>query len=262
MRSVAQPTPHAPGPMLRVATYNIHKGVRGLGPAKRLEIYNLQMGVAALDADIVCLQEVRLFHHQEAAFFNQTSYGWPEQGQAEFLAPAGYEVAYRTNAKTRFGEHGNALLSRWRLGDVGHHDVSDHAFEQRGLLHVPVHWQGMAVHVVVAHFGLIHSSRMRQVDRLAGFLRERVPAGAPALVAGDFNDWGERLDPAMRAHGLRRAGLQGQARRATFPSRLPVFALDRVYTLGLRCTGLQVPRGPSWARMSDHLPLLVELVLE
>ena len=47
---------------LRVATYNIHKGVRGVGPAKRLEIHNLGLAVEALDADVVCLQEVRLFH--------------------------------------------------------------------------------------------------------------------------------------------------------------------------------------------------------
>ncbi|MEG2976406.1 MAG: endonuclease, partial [Comamonas sp.] len=26
--------------ILRVATYNIHKGVQGLGPARRLEIHN------------------------------------------------------------------------------------------------------------------------------------------------------------------------------------------------------------------------------
>ena len=51
---------------LRVATYNIHKGVRGMGPGKRLEIHNLGMGVQALDADLVFLQEVRLFHHREA----------------------------------------------------------------------------------------------------------------------------------------------------------------------------------------------------
>lgn len=263
MRSVARPSPHPPGAVLRVATYNIHKGVRGLGPAKRLEIHNLQMGVQALDADLVCLQEVRLFHHREAAYFDRTWFGWPEKGQAEFLAPEGYEVAYRTNAVTKYGEHGNALLSRWPIGDVGHHDVSDHSFEQRGLLHVPVHWQGTVVHVVVAHFGLIHSSRMRQVDRLAAFVTEHVPAGAPVLVAGDYNDWGERLDPPMRAHGLRRAASpHARARAATFPSRLPVFALDRVYLRGLRCTGVQVPRGPSWARMSDHLPLVVELALE
>ena len=256
-------SPHAPGDVLRVATYNIHKGVRGLGPARRLEIHNLQMGVEALDADLVCLQEVRLFHHREAAYFDRTWFGWPEKGQAEFLAPEGYEVAYRTNATTKYGEHGNALLSRWPIGDVGHHDVSDHAFEQRGLLHVPVHWQRGVVHVVVAHFGLIHASRVRQVERLAVFVRDHVPDGAPVLVAGDFNDWGERLDTAMRAHGLRRASTPtGRARAATFPSRLPVFALDRVYTRGLRCTGVQVPRGPSWARMSDHLPLVVELALE
>ena len=263
MRSVARPTPHAPGDVLRVATYNIHKGVRGLGPAKRLEIHNLQMGVEAMDADIVCLQEVRLFHHREAAYFDRTWFGWPEKGQAEFLAPDGYEVAYRTNATTKFGEHGNALLSRWPIGDIGHHDVSDHAFEQRGLLHVPVRWKRTEVHVVVAHFGLMHASRVRQVDRLATFVRDHVPEGAPVLVAGDFNDWGERLDASMRGHGLRRAApANARTRAATFPSRLPVFTLDRVYTRGLRCTSMQVPRGPSWARMSDHLPLIVELALE
>jgi len=261
--SPLRPSPHAPGAVLRVATYNIHKGVRGLGPAKRLEIHNLQMGVEALDADLVCLQEVRLFHHREAAYFDRTWFGWPEKGQAEFLAPEGYEVAYRTNATTKFGEHGNALLSRWPIGDIGHHDVSDHAFEQRGLLHVPVHWQRTRVHVVVAHFCLIHSSRIRQVERLAAFVREHVPEGEPVLVAGDYNDWGERLDTPMRAHGLRRAAPpHGRAKAATFPSRLPVFALDRVYLRGLRCTAVQVPRGASWARMSDHLPLVVELALE
>ena len=38
---------------LRVATYNIHKGVRGMGLNKRLEIHNLGLGVEALDADLV-----------------------------------------------------------------------------------------------------------------------------------------------------------------------------------------------------------------
>ena len=51
---------------LRVATYNIHKGVRGVGPRKRLEIHNLGLGIEALDSDLVFLQEVRSFHHGEA----------------------------------------------------------------------------------------------------------------------------------------------------------------------------------------------------
>jgi endonuclease/exonuclease/phosphatase family metal-dependent hydrolase len=167
---------------LRVATYNIHKGVRGVGPRKRLEIHNLGLAVEALDADLVFLQEVRLFHTREARRFDRTSWGWPEQSQAEFLAPEGYEVAYRSNAVTRFGEHGNALLSRWPLGEVGHHDVSDHRFEQRGLLHVPVVWNGATIHAVVVHFGLVHRSRVRQVERLANYIAAEVPPDAMLVV--------------------------------------------------------------------------------
>lgn len=245
---------------LRVATYNIHKGVRGVGPGKRLEIHNLGLAIEALDADLVFLQEVRLFHHRHAVHFDRTSFGWPDQGQAEFLAPEGYEVAYRTNAVTRHGEHGNALLARWPLGDVGHHDVSDHRFEQRGLLHVPVHWNGLTVHAVVAHFGLVHASRLRQARRLADFIAREVPPGAPLVVAGDFNDWNERLDAPMQSFGLKRALPPGAAKsRSTFPSLMPVFALDRFYLRGLRCRSTMVPRGATWARMSDHLPLVAEL---
>ena len=257
----AASTTHA-GDVLRVATYNIHKGVRGVGVRKRLEIHNLGLAIEALDADLVALQEVRLYHQRDALRFERTLLGWPEQGQAEFLAPEGYEVAYRSNAVTRQGEHGNALLARWPIGDVGHHDVSDHPFEQRGLLHVPVLWQGTEVHAVVAHFGLIHSSRVRQVERLHQFLRAHVPPGAPLLVAGDFNDWGERLDAPMRAIGLARASAGGPTAQRTFPARVPVFALDRVYVRGMHCVGSSVPRGVAWARMSDHLPLLVELSLD
>jgi endonuclease/exonuclease/phosphatase family metal-dependent hydrolase len=246
-------------PHLRVATYNIHKGVRGMGPNKRLEIHNLGLGVEALDADVIFLQEVRRFHHGDARTFDHTWFGWPDQEQAEFLAPEGYEVAYRSNAFTKGGEHGNALLSRWRIGDVGHHDVSDHRFEQRGLLHVPIEWHGQTIHTVCAHLGLIHSSRVRQVERLGQFIESHVPAGAPVVIAGDFNDWGERLDAPMHALGLERARSPSGARHATFPSRLPFFTLDRIYTRKLRCVSMQVPRGLAWSRMSDHLPLIAEL---
>ena len=252
-----------PSHLLRVATYNIHKGVRGVGPRKRLEIHNLGLGIEALDADLVFLQEVRSFHHGEAKHFKRTSFGWPEAPQADYLAPEGYDVAYRTNAVTRKGEHGNALLSRWPLGDVGHHDVSDHRFEQRGLLHVPVQWNGLTVHTIVAHLGLMHSGRVRQVERIAAFIAAEVPPGEPLVVAGDFNDWGEKLDAPMREMSLVRAAPQtpGAPHLRTFPSRVPVFSLDRIYTRGFAGRTMLVPRGPAWARMSDHLPLVAELEL-
>ena len=154
------------------------------------------------------------------------------------------------------------IEARSPVGDVGHHDVSDHAFEQRGLLHVPVLWHHLRIHVVVAHFGLIHASRVRQVHRLAEYLADEVPADEPLMVAGDFNDWGERLDVPMRERcGLLRAVAPAgaMAQTLTFPSRVPVFSLDRIYLRGLRCLNTMVPHGRAWARMSDHLPLLADL---
>ena len=84
------------------------------------------------------------------------------------------------------------------------------------------------------------------------------------MVVGDFNDWGERLDEPMRGIGLNRAQsarAEGSPPAVTFPALAPVFALDRVYMRGWRCHSTAVPRGASWARMSDHLPLVVELEL-
>ncbi|MDQ6685604.1 MAG: endonuclease/exonuclease/phosphatase family protein, partial [Pseudomonadota bacterium] len=227
---------------LRVATYNIHKGVRGVGPKKRLEIHNLVLGIEALDTDLVFLQEVRRMNRAEARHFPDTKIGWPKLPQADYLAPEGYEAAYRTNAVTRDGEHGNALLSRWPIGDIGHHDVSDHRFEQRGLLHVPVRWNGTLVHAIVAHFGLMHAGRVRQVQRLSNFIAANVPKDEVLVVAGDFNDWGDKLDALMAECALQRAVVPGDppSRFNTFPSRIPLFSMDRIYTRGFHCVATAV----------------------
>jgi endonuclease/exonuclease/phosphatase family metal-dependent hydrolase len=76
-----------PSDVLRVATYNIHKGVRGVGPRMRLEIHNLVLGIEALDADLVFLQEVRRQHRSAARRFPDTHLGWPRVPQADYLAP-------------------------------------------------------------------------------------------------------------------------------------------------------------------------------
>ena len=239
---------------LRVATYNIHKGVQGIGPQRRLEIHNLGHAIEQLDADIVCLQEVRKLHRREEKYFTH----WPELPQADFLAPEGYEAIYRTNAITRHGEHGNAMLSRWPVIGHQHEDISDHRFEQRGLLHSEVMVHGQAVHVLVVHLGLIKASRARQVAQLQRFIEREVPPAAPLLVAGDFNDWGVNVKLALQSTHLR--AFEG-LRNPTFPSRLPLVPLDYVYARGLTPVGVHVPRGRIWGRMSDHLPLIAEFAL-
>jgi endonuclease/exonuclease/phosphatase family metal-dependent hydrolase len=225
-----------------------------MGPRRRLEIHNLGHAIEQLDADIVCLQEVRKVHRREAQFFTH----WPDLPQADFLAPEGYEVVYRTNAYTRHGEHGNAMLSRWPVVRHQHEDMSDHRFEQRGLLHSEVLVEGCAVHVVVVHLGLFRASRLRQVLQLKRFIEREVPADQPLVVAGDFNDWGDsvrRLMFEMQLHAFQPAS------HPTFPSRMPLVQLDYVYARGLKPLQVHVPTGRIWWRMSDHLPMIAEFDL-
>jgi endonuclease/exonuclease/phosphatase family metal-dependent hydrolase len=240
--------------IVRIATYNIHKGVQGVGPKRRLEIHNLGHAIEQLDADIVCLQEVRKVNRSEAQHFKR----WPELPQADFLAPEGYEAVYRTNAFTKHGEHGNALLSRWPVVTHQHEDISDHRFEQRGLLHVEVMVHGQSVHVLVVHLGLVRGSRARQLAQLQRFIEREVPSTAPLLVAGDFNDWGALVKRVLNTVNLK--AFEG-ARQPTFPARLPLVQLDYVYARGLTPLTVQVPSGRIWWRMSDHLPLIAEFAL-
>jgi endonuclease/exonuclease/phosphatase family metal-dependent hydrolase len=250
---------------LRVASYNIHKGVLGVGPTKRLRIHELRDGLAQLGADLVFLQEVQFEHRRHARRFEH----WPPQPQHEVLGEAlGMHTAYQTNARTRHGEHGNALLSRYPILGVAQYDVSDHRFEQRGLLHVRLQLPRQRLHCIVVHFGLFAASRLRQSARLVQFIAAQVPADEPVIVAGDFNDWRGALGAelaAVRLHDVS-ARAVGDAhlprwhhRVRTFPALLPLMPLDRIYARGFTAHRVALGWGTNWARLSDHAPLLVDL---
>jgi endonuclease/exonuclease/phosphatase family metal-dependent hydrolase len=115
-----------------------------------------------------------------------------------------------------------------------------------------------SVHVVVVHLGLIRASRVRQVRQLQEFINREIQPGAPLIVAGDFNDWGNQVQVALAQANLTAFSGRGQA---TFPSRLPLVQLDYVYARGLLPITVHVPRGRIWGQMSDHLPLIAEFGL-
>lgn len=260
---------------LRVATYNIHKGVTVRG---RPRIHDVRKALQAMNADIVFLQEVQDRNERLAA--RHASY--PKSTQIEFLAAQIYEHhAYGMNAVYPHGHHGNAILSRHTIRQFTNHDVSDHALEKRGLLHAVCRVGKRDVHLICVHFGLLKRSRLRQAGFLVDFVASEMPARAPLIIAGDFNDWQRRVDAELRRRlgvievsdaaaeptlldrllpwrGTDRAG--GKARLArTYPALLPWLHLDRIYLRGFRVISVEVPRGAAWARRSDHVPLIAEV---
>ena len=173
---------------LRIATYNIHKGVSAL--SRRNRIHDLRTGLHALEADVVFLQEVQGRNDQHALRFHN----WPEVAQHTFLAGDRWaEAVYGCNSVRTDGDHGNAVLSRFALVAHENIDISDHRFESRGLLHCEFDVGGRRVHCICAHLGLFEDSRIRQGDALIARIRSHVPPDAPLIIAGDFNDWRHRL---------------------------------------------------------------------
>ncbi|MGL4767127.1 MAG: endonuclease/exonuclease/phosphatase family protein [Formosimonas sp.] len=238
--------------MLKIATYNIHKGhsmLRGCSLAM------LKAGLSELAADIVCLQEVQETSRRRAE--SVLAHG---ASQIAALQSDIYpHVAYGANAIYSHGHHGNAILSRYPIHTWQNIDVSDHRLEQRGLLHAVVEPPILGdVHVICAHFGLFKVSRVRQAAALAAHVERSVPDGVPLIVAGDFNDWNLHVHHLLtqRLHVVDAVEAVHQQHVArTFPARLPWFKLDRLYVRGVSVLDAQVHTGREWRNRSDHAPM-------
>jgi len=244
---------------LRVATYNIHKGVSLFN--RRLVIHELRERLRTLGADVVFLQEVRGGHARHAVRFEH----WPDAPQYEFLADAVWgDYAYGKNSVYDAGHHGNAILSRFPILRWDNQDVSTHRFERRGLLHCEIRPPGWRepLHCVCVHLGLLALGRGRQLELLRQRIERLVPAAAPLVVAGDFNDWRYRAAHEL-AHPLNLYEvfeLTNGAPARSFPAVLPVMSLDRIYVRGFQVRHAHVHHGRAWARISDHAALAATLI--
>ncbi|MEA5098421.1 MAG: endonuclease/exonuclease/phosphatase family protein [Burkholderiaceae bacterium] len=261
---------------LRIATYNIHKGVSSL--AQRPRIHTLKRAIRSIDADIVFLQEVRGHHEFLAARLDSPIL---TISQHEFLAGRLYHSAYGMNAVYDHGHHGNALLSRYRIMHTENIDVSDHPLESRGILHCVIETEHANVHCFVVHLGLFAGSRRRQTEMLIETVAATAPAGVPVIIAGDFNDWGNELSDLLRqrlgvrevfdgqssARGIaaylqRLTGKKPEAMPArTFPASMPLLPMDRIYVRGFEVESAKVLQGLRWSRLSDHAPIVATLEL-
>ena len=247
-------------PTLTLMTLNIHMGFAQFN--RRFVLPELKAAVHAVHADIVFLQETLGSHAGHAL----RHAGWPAEEQSSFIADTLWgNVAYGRNAVYADGHHGNAVLSKFPILRWDNHDISILGTEPRGFLHcvlaVP---QGgkqppLEVHAICTHLGLREAHRRQQLERLCDFIAE-LPPEAPLIVGGDFNDWRQRAGPMLAKAGLVDAFVAtGQLSPRSFPVRVPLLRLDRIYVRGVTVAAAEVLSAPPWKHLSDHAALTATL---
>jgi endonuclease/exonuclease/phosphatase family metal-dependent hydrolase len=213
-----------------------------------------------LQADLVVLQEVAGNNDLKRIARNE-----PLRAQCQFeeLADEVWpHTAYAKNAVFAERYHGNAILSRFPILHWRNHDISVGEREPRGLLHAELQLAAdRSFHLLAAHFGLLHRERMEQANALCQYVEKEIPQSAPLIIAGDFNDWRDKVVPFMmeRLRLLDFFRVQGVRAPKTYPSFCPLFPLDRVFSRGFETYSARRLQGKPWTTYSDHLPLVAEL---
>ena len=244
---------------LRIATFNIHKGVTHFNA--RFSLHHQRDLLRKLHADLVFLQEVRDEHTLHSKRFA----AWPILGQAEYLADTVWpDFAYGKNSVYPAGHHGNALLSKFPIIRTTNIDISAHASEERGMLHCEInmpHWDE-PLHAICVHLGLFAQWRRQQLQTVTDYIKQNIPAHAPLIIAGDFNDWGMRsgriFADGLQMHEVFEHHVGKPAR--SFPAWLPMLRLDRIYIRGFQVKHTEVHSGAHFLKVSDHAMLTATLL--
>jgi endonuclease/exonuclease/phosphatase family metal-dependent hydrolase len=243
---------------LRIASYNIHKGLSFFN--RRIVLHDVRDSLMGLNPDIVFLQEVQGHHARGAHRFE----GWPTLPQHEYIAGDLWnDFAYGKNSVYENGHHGNAILSHFPILRWENVDISAHAFESRGLLHCELALPDLAqpLHAICLHLALNEAGRRKQIHQLSERIRRMVPDDAPLIIAGDFNDWRQRTSSYLAEElGLKEVFETHHGHHArSFPAAMPFLSLDRIYVRGFGVTSAQVLKGQRWRRLSDHAALTAQL---
>ncbi|MFQ3596139.1 MAG: endonuclease/exonuclease/phosphatase family protein [Sphingomonadaceae bacterium] len=224
-------------------SYNIHKGVGTDGrrqPERILDVLD------EVGADIAVLQEADLRFGVRHGVL-----------PGELLAARGLRALPFDRRGISLGWHGNAVLVRAGVEALRHRRIRLPALEPRGAVLADLAVNGRVLRVAGMHLDLSGLRRHRQIlsvlQRLAA-----APGDPPALVMGDLNEWREGAEPLR----VLAAGFAPVPTGPTFPARLPVGRLDRIFAsrqLTVLDSGVHAS---ALARMaSDHLPVWVRLRL-
>ena len=243
---------------IKVLTVNIHKGFTFFN--RKFILPELREAVRSVGADVVFLQEVTGTNARHPDKFDN----YPDTPHYEFLADSIWpQFAYGRNAVYTHGDHGNAIMSKFPIVRFENHDVSISGPERRGLLHCELQIPGrpVNVHAICVHLSLTEAHRTQQMDMLCNLVHTDVPTHAPLIVAGDFNDWRHRAGTQLaRGAALHEVFVLANGRPArTFPARLPLLRLDRIYVRNAMGHAPVVLPSRPWSHLSDHAPLAAEI---
>lgn len=223
---------------LTIATYNIHGAV---GCDRKFNPDRVAGVLREINADIIALQEVPLGGTKTPNVLNVL------QEATGFVAAEG-PACDRPERR-----YGNAVLSRYPILSLRSIDLSFGSREPRGALDADVNCHGHLLRVVATHLGLRPAERREQIRRL---LQVFDTDEMPVILLGDINEW------FVWGRSLRWLVSHFQAVPApkTFPSRHPVFALDRIWIRPRhRLVHVEVHATPLARIASDHLPLVAHI---
>ncbi|WP_379922728.1 endonuclease/exonuclease/phosphatase family protein [Erythrobacter sp. R86502] len=227
---------------IKVASYNIHKGVgtdRQRDPARILKV------LQEVDADIVCLQEADL------RFGKRTSVLPPFliASHTDYV-PVPLDVQHDS-----MGWHGNAILVKNGITVESHDIIHIPCLEPRGVVTATLGIGSAQVSVFGMHLDLSGLWRVRQARAIAT-LADSARSDRPTMLMGDLNEW-RANSGCFREFGKHFSVLDPGP---SFPSRRPLGRLDRImHSDQLKATGCGVHRSPLATTASDHLPVWAEL---
>ncbi len=231
---------------IRFLSYNIHGCVGRGGREDPAGILNI---IREADPDFVALQEVQDHDEADLSFLRGV----------ETLPFA--QIIYGQTMQKPLGAYGNLLLSRHPLTSVNRRDISFTNREPRGIIEARSDAYGTPLHILATHLGLKRHERrahIRELMRLRGNITSEQD-GTVRILVGDMNEW----FPFSSNIKSLQAGYSRVSTIKTFPARLPLLALDRIFVDGpvqaVRFTRIETKQAKL---VSDHLPLLADLQVE
>nr|WP_280824045.1 endonuclease/exonuclease/phosphatase family protein [Mesorhizobium soli] len=226
-------------PGVLVASYNVHKCV---GTDGKFDPERTGRVIREIGADVIALQEAdRRFGNREGLL-----------DLVHLEREAGLALVPVFGSAKAHGWHGNVVLfRRGAVRDV--HQIKLPGLEPRGAIVTEIELKaGSTIRIIAAHFGLLRHSRTRQVRMILDIMDD--DDGKPTLLLGDLNEW--RVNDRSALSMFEAAFGQLPPAVPSFPSRLPLLALDRIIANRRDIVlSVSVHNTPLARAASDHLPI-------